>query len=221
MKARELEEKALRAAEEAVPETMDMGTQPSSSFLSSIKEDQEEDFADEVIEAAEDLPPGWRKQVFADGKSFYINMITNKGQLMKPTDAAKADFSSSDAMIAELMASSQTKTVNRQQGHLQKKTGFLSLWKKCYMVLNVDLLDEYASHSAYCSGVPARSQMILTSESDVAYDHSHLCFTVTTGKLKWRLMAENMWELRHWTNALASVIGKLYDDKIKSLGKKK
>ena len=179
-------------------------------------EDTDEDFADAVIQAAEDLPPGWKRQIFADGKCFYLNMVTNKGQLMKPTEAATVDLTTSDSIVAEMMTSAQKKCMGRHKGHLKKKTGIFGLWRKGYIVLELATLEVYATHAAYSSGVPPKDQMVLTGESDIAYGHMQLCFTVTSGKVTWKLMADDIWDLRHWTNAIATSIGKLYDARIKA-----
>jgi myosin heavy subunit len=211
-KAREAEERVRRIAAEATPAPVEMGTQMSTSFLQVISENDEDE--EEVAELVNDLPPGWKKQTFNSGMSFYINQITNKGQLMKPTEAATADFVVTDE-LASLQSSTEAKHHGKHKGHLQKKGGFLGLWSKAYVVLDGDCIEVYPSHAAYSSGVQSSSHLYLTSTSNVAFDHSHLCFSVTAGKVKWQLMAENMWELRHWTNALASAIGKLYDDRIK------
>jgi hypothetical protein len=107
-----------------------------------------------------------------------------------------------------------------KKGILLKQGKYFGSWRKLFFVLDGNSLEHYPSTQSYNSGVPATKKIILTGKGCLSYTKYSQCFTVSSGeRTTWTMMAENGQEFDEWMNALRTVMGALFDDRISRVAK--
>lgn len=107
-----------------------------------------------------------------------------------------------------------------KKGILLKQGKYFGSWRKLFFVLDGNSLEHYPSTQSYNSGVPATKKIILTGKGCLSYTKYSQCFTVSNGeRTTWTMMAENGQEFEEWMNALRTVMGALFDDRISRVAK--
>jgi myosin heavy subunit len=113
-------------------------------------------------------------------------------------------------------SNSQTVVSVHKKGILFKQGKFFGVWKRVFLLLDGNRLEQYKSSQAYYSGSPATKQIQLTSRSVLSYTKYSNCLTIYDGEATrpWVLMTENEKEFQEWMDGLNAVITALFHERI-------